>query len=261
MKNRNVLKKIIEEDLSKEKNYNSIMKKINESFDKKPKLKLKYAYVIIALLLISVIGVSAVYATNVVKNYRVETKNLSNKNSNEYNILFDNKLDREYDSNLFKEDGYYTYEEIEEKLQLKLLKNKNFDSNMYYLTSLKINEEKISQANFWQVNNDKSTKTMSDKYWFNFRMNTKYSNEDTLVAKILSSDIKYKEHYIKSLDTVALIKLPGLSCGSTLIYFSYQDIIYNIVFNCSCFGVSEVSGSDVMFESEVYDFLEAFYLD
>lgn len=265
MLNNKNFKKIIEEDFNKEKNYNFIMSKIENNIQK-GSFKLRYAYIIAILLIIGVIGVSA---GNVIKNYRIETKdNLPFEESAEKQILFDNKLDKEYDSDLFKENNYYTYEEIEEKLELKLLKNKNFDSNIYLLTNLKINNDKIAQVSFWQTNSDKSSKTFLEKYWFYFTINTNYSNEETTAAIIGGKGGEYREHYIKSLNSIALITKPSSSvkCGPTRVHFSYNNIIYSMRFENVCFDgieVENIEGSSYvpMVESELYDFLEAFTLE
>ena len=73
MSNKKMFQKVIESDLNKTKNYNSIMDKIENTASKKLTFKLRYVCVTIILLIIGIIGVSAAigFAT---KNYRIETK-------------------------------------------------------------------------------------------------------------------------------------------------------------------------------------------
>ena len=262
MSNKKMLKKIIAEDLSKTKNYNYIMNIIENSSSTKKAFKLRYAYAIAIILIAGVIGVSAAVG-NIVKSYKIDTiDNLPYEESSEKRIKFDNKLDREYDSKLFKKAESYTYDEIEKKLQLKLLKNKNFDRNMYLLTNLEIKNDKIAQVAFWQVNSDKSRR-FEGKYLFYFAITTNYFDEDNTAAIIGGKGGEYREHYIKSLDTLALItKSNGdIPCGPARVHFSYNEVVYGLRFEDVCFDGATTSATFGMTETELYDFLEAFTLD
>lgn len=270
MSNKKLLKKIIEEDLNKEKNYNNIVKRIERGAERKFAFKFKYAYLIAIILTVGIVGVSA-SVVNIVKNYRIDSiedkkDNLPAEESNEKHVLFDNKLDKDYDSKLFIKDKYYTYTEIEERLQLKLLNNKNFNSNLYKVADLTEKDGKIAKLSFGQVKPDKSLER--EKYLFGVSISTKYYDEDDTIIAITHGGLEgYIEYYIKSLNRVALVDKPkgDYTCGPTNVYFSYNDVVYILNFQIVCFNVLEIdranSTSLAITESELYDFLEAFTLD
>lgn len=268
MSNKKLLKKIIEEDLNKEKNYNSIMSKIENNGERKLSFKLKYASLVAIIIVAGIVGVSA-RVGNITKNYKIDVikdskDNLPVEERNEKHILFDNKINKDYDSNLFKKDKQYTYKEIEERLQLKLLKNKNFDSNIYRVNDLTAKDDKIAKLRFSQIKPNKDFDL--EKYYFNFTISTKYYDEDNTVIAITHGLDDYIEYYIKSLNTMALIDKPkkGYS-GPTHVYFSYNDVVYTLNFSIVYFDVLEIdrahSSSIPITETELYDFLEAFTLD
>ncbi len=271
MSNKKSLKKIIEDDLNKEKNYNSIISKIENNSERKSSFKFRYAYVILILVIISIVGVSAGHAIHAIKHYRIDVieeskDNLPLEERNEKHVLFDNKINKEYDSKLFKKGNQYTYNEIEEKLQLKLLKNKNFDSNIYKVVDLLVKDDKIAKLRFAQIEPDKSSEF--EKYFFNFSISTKYYDEDNTIIAINHGRFEnYIEYYIKSLNTMALIDKPkkDYNCGPTNVYFSYNDVVYILNFSTVCFNVVEIDRANSSFvpitDTDLYDFLEAFTLD
>lgn len=270
MSNKKMLKKIIEEDLNKEKNYNNIVKRIERGYERQLTFKFKYACLIAIILIVGIAGVSA-GVENITKNYKIDVikdanDNLPLEERNEKHVLFDNKIDKEYKSNLFKKNEQYTYKEIEERLNLKLLKNKNFNSNIYRVTDITAKDDKIAKLIFAQVKPGNGLE--SEKYLFSFAIITKYNDKDNTIVAITHGGLEgYIEHYIKSLNTMALIDKPkkDYSCGPTYVYFSYDDVVYILRFDMVCYNALEIdranSTSLAITDSELYNFLEAFTLD
>ncbi len=267
MSNKKEFKKIIESDFDKSQNYKKIISKIESNNQKKVAFKLRYAYIAI-FLLIAVIGVSfgGVKARDFIKNYRLEKQN------DETRILFKDKVNKDYASDLFKENDYYTYEEIENKLQLKLLKNKKyanfFDSELFEALHLKTNNDKIASIKFSLVNSDKSTRYI-DKNWLNITINTNY-NDDEYYASFKGANREQEEYYINSLDTVAfidrIVSTKDFRCSPVQVLLSYNNITYGMRFDWVCNDdvTLNMYGNPnyiTVHNSDLYDFLEAFYID
>ncbi len=266
MSNKNELKKIMERDFNKEKNYNAIINKMEGSNKVKGIFKIRYAYIGLILIVISVIGVSAGTAIN---NYWNATKNFEVEQDDKgLHIEFNDRINTDYDCNLFGENNYYTLNEIEDKLQLKFLKNKlydkYFDSDLYKLSDYEISNNKIAQAHFNLVNSDKSLRNIA-KNWYGISIRTNYT-DDKYTGDFFGDREGYEEYYIKNLNTVAFIRKHTTIKGGlpVRVMFSYNNVIYSIRFEIvwpdDCYEVKSYSDPNYvpMYEKDLYEFLDSF---
>ena len=209
----NLLKEI---KLSK-KEITTIKDNILKSNDKKIYLK-AFLYASFAILLF----ISCIITTRAIINSYKIVENIETMK----NIIFNEKVNKEYNKDLLVEKKYYKKDILEDKLELKILDNKLINSNNYKLDKLTFNKNKIAKLNFWLVNEDNTSRNI-EQINFAFEINTKYSEEESKFA--LSGYSKLENYFIKNLNTEAvIIEANNEKFGPILCNFVYNEIIYSI---------------------------------
>lgn len=198
--------------------------------EKKSKFIFKFAYrlsIFIGIFLIS--GIMIVTANSLVRQFRVnENKNI---------FLENNKLNIDCNANAFNKDTIYTHEELEKTFEIKILKNSKVNSDLYKLSNLKSNEEKVASIHFSNINSREDTFIENDVS-IGFGFKTKYYDEtkedemDKLGGDIwISGPTEDKEVYyyhIKSLDTEAIILSTRGEYAPILVSFVYDNVVYEM---------------------------------
>lgn len=238
-------KKFIDSVNLTDDDYNEIKRNIIFRSKHKFQFKLKYAVILFFVIFISVLGIT--YADKIIEHYTLVTnENLPIEESLGNTFYSNARLDKDYSKDLFIEDSYYTYEEIEEKLGQKLLKNKYYDSDLFIVNYVDIEEDMIAKAVFSIVNKDKTSTVRND---FSIIIKTKYFSGRSGLS--IKGDFYYEEYYIQSLNTKAII----VKTGSPIIEFTYENIAYEIVYG------EYVNFDDEKTVNKLYDFLESFTLN
>lgn len=201
---------------------NIISKKKQKRF--RPLFRLSYVLIIIAIVAFSIYGASR--ADAILKHHKIVAKdNKSLNESNKKSIYSNAILDIDINPKLFVEGEYYTYNEIEEKLNLKLLKSDFLDSKIFNLHNYKIKDNKVIFGAFNLVNKDKTKRELKDN--FSIIINTKYSKE--LPEFYIAGVTTVEEYYIESLKTEAvLIRQRDYDYGFIFIELVYDNIAYEI---------------------------------
>ncbi|MBE6140299.1 MAG: hypothetical protein E7172_02050 [Firmicutes bacterium] len=235
-----------------EEKYLSLIKKIELSNEDARKIKqnicekankksLILKPIFITLILLSVCSTITVAANVLIKQYKTTINENSKKE-----VLFTSKIDKVYTDNLLKENDYYSINELEEKLDLKFLRNKHITNDLFKLTKLDKKNNKIAKLNFWLVDSKKDELTYKDLN-LGFEINTKYSLEDGKLA--FSGNVKMEYYYIKNLNTEAIIfETTNDSYGPLLANFVYDEIIYSINLEKAFFT-----------KNDLYIILDSFY--
>lgn len=210
--------------------------------------KIKYALLLIVIF-ISALGV--VNADKIIKHYKIVTNdNKTFEESNNKSFVSDGVIQKDYSKDLLKLNSYYTYDEIEKKLDLKLLKNKNLKSELFILKNLEIEKNKVAMASFSLVGNDKNEFNPS----LSIIIITNYLEENSGLT-IKGGEIFYEEYYIHNLKTEAIIiKNDENLADMVIIEFTYNDILYEIDFG-------RVNFNDDFEVANLYNFLESFDLN
>lgn len=236
-----------------EEEYREIKSEVTLNKKKKHNYVLKYA-VILIMLFISVLGIAN--ADKIIKHYKIITNdNKTFEESHNKSVFFNNRLEKDYSKNILTLNDFYTYDGIEEKLDIKLLKNKYFDSNLFVLSNLEIENNMISKANFKLANMDKVTEYLGLESEFSIIIETNHSNKES-EWWFKGGDVLLEKYYIKSLKTEALIFTvgPGRVTTTKIVSFVYDNIMYYL----------DLRGQDFTDESQkakLYDFLESFTLN
>ena len=162
---------------------------------------------------------------------------------NTFNTTF---IDKDYKSNLFKEDKYYSIKTIEKKLKIKLLHNDNIDSKLYKADFIKTKDNKIAKIIFENV---KEKKNSIVNIPLCIIINTQYSDlEDRNYLDIIENTKEIKYH-INSINVDATIMLSNEEeSGPMFSFFIYENIIYEIYMNRGCNTIEDL-----------YEILNSFY--
>ena len=187
---------------------------------RKPKnFKLRYACIIVLVIFIAFVGV--VSANKIINHMKIDV----NEEKSFKKITFENVLDKDYDSALFEDGNYYTYDEIEEKLGFKILKSDYYDSDLFKLNKLEVVDGKIASAIFTMVNNDKSDKSPFDSN-ISFSLKTKNATKESDFW--ISGNSYLDKYFIKSLDVEASIIYLDNPSTYAYIHFVYNNVFYTV---------------------------------
>jgi hypothetical protein len=190
-------------------------------------LQFKFCHIVLICLIVILPLLGITYASINLKHFKIESKdNKSIEESTKKSIYSDAIFDGNVSADIFVKDEYYSYEEIEKKLNLKLLKSNLIDSELFHLVNLETNNNNLAKANFALVNNDKSDRTL--KVEFGFSICTQYASDKTELY--IAGITKYENYFIKSLKTEAIIvKEKNHSSGFIVANFAYNNITYEVV--------------------------------
>lgn len=197
----------------------------------------KTAYITPILICIVAVGLISVSATSIVKHFNVTIEDREGEKEVYKNALSDAKIDLDVTSDILKKDSYYSSDDIENLLGIKILKTKKIKTNMFKLTNLIDKDNKIAVANFWNVNDNKSNVALDD-ISFAFEINTKYSDKNSELSVVGSTDLE--NYYIKSLDTEAVIIYSKNTAGPLLSNFVYDNITYSIELDKAFYSVDDL---------------------
>ncbi len=246
-------KKFINSVNLSDNDYQEIKKNILLNNTKKFSFKLKYALLLFLVLFISVFGV--VNADKIIKHFNIVTNDgMPFEKSHDKSFISNGVIDKSYPKDLFTENSYYTYNEIEKKLGVHLLKNKYLDSDLFLLHNLKIKKDMIAFAGFTLVNKDKPEINKFKNIRMSLSINTKYSSEPSEL-NIKGANIYYEEYYIKSLNTEALIVTNSKEFASlVIIEFTYENISYEL-------ELDSLNFNDENQVQNIHNILESFSLN
>ena len=191
-------------------------------------------YSIVILLILPTLLVPITNSASVIKKEIISQK---------HNTTF---IDKDYKSNLFKEDKYYSIKTIEKKLKIKLLHNDNIDSKLYKADFIKTKDNKIAKIIFENV---KEKKNNIVNIPLCIIINTQYSDlEDRNYLDIIENTKEIKYH-INSINVDATIMLSNEEeSGPMFSFFIYENIIYEIYMNRGCNTIEDL-----------YEILNSFY--
>lgn len=171
----------------------------------------------------------------------------NNDNSFEKDLFSDAVVNKTYEANILQKDSMYKIDDISEKLDLNILKNRMIENSNYKLTLLSEKESFISELDFWLVNDDGSDTGLME-IAIGFAVKTKISDKKT--EFYVNGNSEMKKYYIKSLDTIAVILDPVSSnSGPIIASFVYKDITYFV----------ELQKTFYKYE-DMQNILESFYL-
>jgi len=238
-------KKFIDKISLSEEEFFEIKNNVISSNKKVFNFKIKYA-VLLIVFFISALGV--VNADKIIKHYKiVPNDNKTFEESNNKSFISNGVIEKDYSKDLLKLNSYYTYDEIEKILDLKMLKNKNFKSGLFVLEHLEIEKNMIAKASFSLVDNNKN----KTKPTFSIIIKTNYLNDDSSLT-IKGGKIFYEEYYIQKLKTEAIIiKNDEKFADMVIIELTHNDILYEIEFG-------RVNFDDDIEVENLYNFLESF---
>ena len=217
--------------------------------------KLKYAVIILVALFISTIGI--VSASQIINNLKIKTRdNLPFEESNSIELNTDVIFNKDLPSDLFIKDNYYTYEEIEKKLDYKLLKNKYFDEKLFQVKSITTNDGYISDITFSFTN--KNLEVSSKNLDFNITLKTKYS-KDMNYLWMGGENLKKEQYFIKSLNTESIMIKYSIfnDIGSIMADFVYNNVIYEV--RSDSINYSEKTLDYAYSLNDIKNILEGFY--
>ena len=171
----------------------------------------------------------------------------NNDNSFEKDLFSDAVVNKTYEANILQKDSMYKIDDISEKLDLNILKNRMIENSNYKLTLLSEKDSFISELDFWLVNDDGSDTGLME-IAIGFAVKTKISDKKT--EFYVNGNSEMKKYYIKSLDTIAVILDPVSSnSGPIIASFVYKDITYFV----------ELQKTFYKYE-DMQNILESFYL-
>lgn len=236
-------KKLIDEVDLNNQEYSEIKRNVITNNKKTFGFKVKYALLLI-MLFISVIGVAN--ADKIIKHYKIVTNdNKSFEESGNRSFISNSRIEKDFSKEILKKDTYYTYDDIEDKLNLKFLKSNYLKSDLFLLRHLDIEKNMIAKASFELVNEDKTEPK------FSIIIETNYLTEDSGLT-IKGGKVFYEEYYIQNLNTEAIIVKYGEKLASNVIVeLSYDNILYELQFDM-------INFNDEKQVEKLYDFLDSF---
>lgn len=195
-----------------------------------------------SLIILTIIFTLGITVNALVKHYNIKTNEEYKKD-----VVFNGVIDKKYDSGLFEKNKRYTIEELEEKLELKILRNKKIDNDLFELYNLSNKENQITKMNFWLINKENST-NKNDKINYSFEINTDLKEGSRFA---MSGDSQLEIYKIKTLDTEAvIIESKNETYGPLLANFEYDGIIYSIELDKIDFS-----------KKELYNILNSFFIE
>ena len=236
-----------------EKEYKKIFNNINLNDDKKSKMlnniiNHKNRYVLkpsmaLLILVVSIFLGGTVYAVVKSDFYNTLIVMYKDRDNGEKDVNLSSSAIKEinYQSEIRAFDNtqkqiYYSYEEVETKLGIKLLKSNLFkDQKLYIGTIERDNNNNIGRIEIRHYKNNLKNNDNLIIGWFHYRIATKYAKkienskeEQELIEKYnLAWSHNATELYIKNLNTTALIAL-----DSDRVYrcrFDYDNIRYDTI--------------------------------
>ena len=235
--------------LSKEKS-NSLNKKIIFAYKQKRK-KMKIIVSILAIASVLLVGTGIAYANEIkeivtsifTKSY---TEKVDGNDVQKIKLKYSGVKEINYNADLkeptgsgidsFKnepidKDSYsmYTYEELEKKLGIKLLKNDLFKRDKFILKTLEKNDGKIATIGLYMTNvfkyDNKENKNVSFVS-FNILIKTKYAErkENSELNHGNYTDETIPKYKVNQLNTIAY----GIEYGKRRrVYMDYDDVLYS----------------------------------
>ncbi len=235
--------------LSKEKS-NSLNQKIIFAYKQKRK-KMKIIVSILAIASVLLVGSGIAYANEIkeivssifTKSY---TEKVDNNDVQKIKLKYNGVKEINYNADLkeptgsgidsFKnepidKDSYsmYTYEELEKKLGIKLLKNDLFKRDKFILKTLEKNDGKIATIGLYMTNvfkyDNKENKNVSFVS-FNILIKTKYAErkENSELNHGNYTDETIPKYKVNQLNTIAY----GIEYGKRRrVYMEYDDVLYS----------------------------------
>ena len=235
--------------LSKEKS-NSLNKKIIFAYKQKRK-KMKIIVSILAIASVLLVGTGIAYANEIkeivtsifTKSY---TEKVDGNDVQKIKLKYSGVKEINYNADLkeptgsgidsFKnepidKDSYsmYTYEELEKKLGIKLLKNDLFKRDKFILKTLEKNDGKIATIGLYMTNvfkyDNKENKNVSFVS-FNILIKTKYAErkENSELNHGNYTDETIPKYKVNQLNTIAY----GIEYGKRRrVYMEYDDVLYS----------------------------------
>lgn len=231
---------------------NEIMTEILDS--KKKSFILKPIIISCFAIMICMIGI--VYAEEIVSTFNTFRFKMNDKKG-ALDMYSDAIAEIDYDANIpeaeresldknGKYNNYYSYEDLEGLLKIKLLKSSYFGNNLLHQRTTKKVNNKIAAASFGIENftnsNLNSQTNLPDDWkieFFNmsFSFKTKFATEDIKenysYSFFTGGDSQTEEYYIKNLKTSALLIFTNHS-KHCIVKFDYDNISY--FFDLSFFG-------------------------
>lgn len=271
-----------------ENNYKKVMKKIKLSQEKKDEIyekilnkQVKKNYfnpivIAIVICLVTVFGtLGTVYAeeiknainTILMKRTYNEEKHATKLESNGLAIINYNANIPEVESKTKEEiskgivNEYYSYEELEKLLEIKLLKSDYFKNNMLYQNHTKKENGKISEAGFSIKNFTDVKGDLDNVYSMGIYIKTKYAPEEiqNLPYYEISGSFLEEEYFIKSLNTNAYIFKTDCSNSSSCFVQTWQiKFVYENI--CYSFKFQFINETTEFIRSEIFNILESLYL-
>lgn len=230
-----------------EKIYKDYLNNINLTSEEKIEIKEKvtknnknifiFKFVSIPTIFISMLfisGILVVTANSVARYFKVQ--------ENKSVMIENDKLNIDCNSDVFNKKTIFTHEELENLFGIKILKNSKINSNLYKLSNIKSNGEKVASIYFNNVSNKDSWSIDDINIGFGFK--TKYfdwveEEPDMWISGPRDSkEVKY--YYIKSLDTQAVIVEAEGEVAPIMTSFVYNDVVYFIDTNKASHTLEDV---------------------
>ncbi len=225
----------ISDDKSK-KVYNSILKKTG-------KFSLLRPVFISIIIILCIVGIGAVYAKDISSalNSFIITKKHDEKGNIRIETHSSARPEINYDANLPEVEikdandilthNQYSFEELEDLLNIKILRSKFFKNDKLVQIETKKVDNKIAYTSFG-LQNFTNVKVEEGQYGMAFCIITKYATEEIEKSKKSSFGEKNRTelYYIKSIGTEALIikgVLPESKVQEWRIEFDYSEIHYS----------------------------------
>ena len=208
-------------------------------------LNFRYSYILLILLLIVSVSTAAALALpKVLSNHTFTTE----KDSSIITGTVDSPFSISIHSDDLTKQTSYTYDNIENLLDVKVLKSSKMDLSKQFSAIYDTNEDgMVTTLSF------KSTQVLSDNDVFESTYSIGIVTEhffDNPSSLIKYNDSNYEQYYIKSLDTSSIIfDISGKSDHviSKIIIFDYDNISYTLFI---------LAKKDIL--PAIYDYLESF---
>lgn len=240
----NMFKKTMDKIKLNEKKSEEMLSIIKKSKEKKHNLFLKPTFASIVILLLCIINVGIVFASNY--NKWLTGVELKKDNNSQYvcGKVFE-KLNIKIKTDEFKNNNTYSYNIIEEKLETNILKSNYLKKDGFNL-EYNANDENIT--NLLLIMKDGINRESIMLSLYTVTIHTKdYELQDKYNLCVANDESEY--YYIKSLKTNAVIT--DLSGGDTHIKVKYITFTYNkMIYTISIY----IDKKDADF---IYEFLES----
>lgn len=225
---------------------------IKDKYRKNQKLK-KTVLGISTFLLVCLVGIGITYAeeiSDLIKTFKLTTTTHDNGNTSTYAESYVRK-EVNYDADLPEVDstndgGEYSIQELEEILDIKILKSDYFKNDTLKQEITVKNDGKIAGASFVLknfMNIKKEKNSVSDRYDMIIGFSTKYASDDVHGGWGTGQGLKVEEYYLKNLKTTSYILSSKSEQNSPLgIYHAYlihDNMHYTFEFFCTFKTVEE----------------------